>query len=97
MQLGFASSASNHLVGTPHDGFTGSFRRGVSLNSLQVNTNVALGTVQIDIDPFNPAAGWGLGLILHGGFQVLPNKISGTDTNYASVAKANNLSLNCIQ
>jgi len=73
---------STWLVGSPHSGFTGNFRSPGLLNSVQINTNVAKGTVQIDVDPFNPSALPILGLVLDGVLQVLPNKITGGDNTY---------------
>jgi len=55
--------------------------------SMQINTNIAAGTVQIDIDPFNPAFGLA-GLLSHGLFQWLPNHLSRGDTNYVNAANA---------
>ena len=86
------------LVGPPHNlgpGDTTNCRQVGLTNSLQVNVNVATGTAQLDIDPYNPASLFGLGGILHGVLQVLPNKIKGTDSNYASIAQALKISLNC--
>jgi hypothetical protein len=73
---------STWLVGAPHSGFTGNFRSPGLLNSVQINTNVATGAIQIDVDPFNPSALPILGLVLHGVLQVLPNKITGSDNTY---------------
>jgi RHS repeat-associated protein len=92
------SGLLNVLIGPPHNlgpGGTTNCRQVGLTNSLQVNVNVANGTAQLDIDPYNPAALFGLGGILHGIFQVLPNTINGTDSNYASIAQALNISLNC--
>jgi RHS repeat-associated protein len=93
----FSSWPSNPLVGSPggpdHPGYTENYRQNVLFNSMQIETNPvgtaegALGQISIDIDPFNPAVWFPLGLILHGGFQVAPNKINGTDTNYAALAQ----------
>jgi RHS repeat-associated protein len=87
--LGFANNGqcpggagSTPLVGAAHDGFTGNFRSPSLTNSVQVNTNTATGQIQIDVDPYNPAAYPILGAILHGVLQVLPNKINGTDNTY---------------
>jgi hypothetical protein len=87
--LGFSNNGqcengagSTPLVGAPHDGFTGNFRSPGLTNSVQVNTNAATGRIQIDVDPFNPAADPILGALLHGLLQVLPNKINGTDNTY---------------
>jgi hypothetical protein len=94
------------LVGAPHKNpgdplpgggygrFGGNCRQDVGTNSLQVNFNVSSGTAQVDIDPYNPAYGL-LFLGLHGFLQVLGNKISGGDTNYATVQSALNLPINC--
>ena len=83
------NAGSSLLVGPPHAGFTGNFRSPGLLNSIQVNTNIDLGTgdgdIQIDVDPYNPAADPILGLLLHGVFQVLPNKITGGDNTYGCV------------
>jgi len=84
---GQCSSNNTWLVGTPHtapDGtpFTGNFRSPSLTNSIQVNTNVQTGQVQIDVDPYNPAAYPILGAILHGVLQVLPNKLTGGDNTY---------------
>jgi hypothetical protein len=84
------------LVGSPHAAptgpnipagtvFTGNFRSPGLTSSVQVNT-APNGVVQIDVDPYNPAAYPILGLLLHGGLQVLPNKIAGTDNTYGCVA-----------
>lgn len=87
--LGFSNNSqcpgganNSMLVGNPHDGFDGNFRSPGLQNSVQVNTNVATGQIQIDVDPFNPAADPILGLLLHGLLQVLPNMIAGTDNRY---------------
>jgi hypothetical protein len=50
-----------------------------------VNTNIQTGQIQIDVDPYNPAAYPILGAILHGVLQVLPNKITGGDNTYGCV------------
>ena len=84
----FSSWPSNVLVGPPHPGFDGNYRQMGLTNSMQVNTSSANLSVQIDIDPYNPAAGYGVGLLAHGLLQVLPNLITGGDTNYNSVANA---------
>jgi hypothetical protein len=80
------NAGSSLLVGPPHAGFTGNFRSPGLLNSIQVNTYIDPGTadgdIQIDVDPYNPAADPILGLLLHGVFQVLPNKITGGDDTY---------------
>jgi len=83
--LGFSSngqcSANNTpLIGAPHTGFTGNFRSPGLTGSVQVNTNALTGQVQIDVDPFNPAAAPVLGPFFHGVLQVLPNKILGPIT-----------------
>jgi RHS repeat-associated protein len=79
------------LVGSPHNissgpnagiPFTGNFRSPSLTNSVQVNTDVATGDVQIDVDPYNPAAYPILGLILHGVLQVMPNMLTGGDNTY---------------
>jgi hypothetical protein len=74
--------------------FTGNCRQDVGTNSLRVNFNALTGTAQVDIDPYNPAYGL-LYLGLHGLVQVLGNKFSGGDTNYATVQSALNLPINC--
>ena len=92
------SGLLNVFIGPPHNlgpGGTTNCRQVGPTNSLQVNVNVANGIAQLDIDPYNPAALFGLGSILHGIFQVLPNTINGTDSNYASIAQALKISLNC--
>jgi hypothetical protein len=78
-------AGSTPLVGAPHDGFTGNFRSPGLTNSVQVNTNIQTGQIQIDVDPYNPAAYPILGAILHGVLQVLPNKITGGDNTYGCV------------
>jgi RHS repeat-associated protein len=83
---GFSSWASNPFVGSPHPGFTGNFRQNKFFDSMQINTNLNNGTAQIDIDPFNPAGLFGIGAIPHYVGQVLPNQISGGDTDYSKVA-----------
>jgi RHS repeat-associated protein len=87
--LGFSNNGqcpggagSTPLVGQPHQGFTGNFRAPGLTNSLQVNTNSETGQVQIDVDPYNPAAAPILGALLHGLLQVIPNKVSGGDNTY---------------
>jgi hypothetical protein len=72
-------------VGRPHEGYTGNFRQDVLTWSMQINTRG--NGIQIDIDPVNPAFGLA-GLIGHGLFQVLGNKIRGTDTNPFKMANA---------
>jgi len=92
------SGLLNVLVGAPHNlgpGNTTNCRQTGLTNSLQVNVNVTAGAAQLDIDPYNPAALLGVGAIFHGIFQALPNKIKGTDSNYASIAIALAISLNC--
>ena len=84
---GQCSSNNTPLVGAPHtapDGtpFTGNFRSPSLTNSVQVNTNVQTWQVQIDVDPYNPAAYPILGAILDGVLQVLPNKMTGGDNTY---------------
>ena len=95
-QLGFysngqCSSNNTFLVGSPHtisvgpnagQPFTGNFRSPTLTNSVQVNTNVNTGDVQIDVDQYNPASTPILGAILHGILQVLPNMITGGDNTY---------------
>lgn len=88
----FSNQSNNLLVGAPHSGYTGNYRQNVLFNSMQIETNPSTadgpnGQITIDIDPFNPAAGYGLGLILHGFGQVLPNLYNSTDTNYAALAQ----------
>ncbi len=89
---GQCPSNNSALVGPPHtissgpnagSPFTGNFRAPGLLDSMQVNTSLGgYGSVQIDIDPFNPAADPVLGAILHGLLQVLPNMIQGSDNTY---------------
>ena len=81
-------------VGSPHSiswgpyagqNFTGNFRSSSLFGSVQVNTYVGtngIGYVQIDVDPYNPAAAIPIGAILHGVLQVLPNTMAGTDNGY---------------
>ncbi len=87
--LGFFNNAqcpggagSTPLVGGPHTEFTGNFRSPSLTDSLQVNTNVRNGTIQLDVDPFNPASTPPVGVVLHGVLQVIPNKITGSDNTY---------------
>ena len=86
------------LVGVPHTmpngtPFQGNFRSSSFTNSLQVNTwlnpdpNLP-GSIQIDVDAFNPAAYPILGLLLHGILQVLPNMITGGDNTYGCAQSA---------
>jgi RHS repeat-associated protein len=84
-------AGNNPLVGAPHSGFSGNFRSPGLNNSVQVNTfidttnpdpNAVTSSIQVDVDPYNPSAGYGLGLILHGVLQVIPNKITGGDNTY---------------
>ena len=88
----FSSTANNPFVGAPHTGYTSNYRQNVLFNSMQIETNPSttdgpFGQVTIDIDPFNPAAGYGLGLVLHGVGQVLPNRfLAPRDTNYSALA-----------
>jgi hypothetical protein len=44
--------------------------------------NTSANGIQIDVDPWNPAASSILGLILHSAFQVIPNQFIGTDNSY---------------
>jgi RHS repeat-associated protein len=74
-------ATSSGVVGTPHDGYTGNFRQPGATGSLQVNTNLSAGAIQMDVDPFNPAAG-PLGVLAHSILQWLPNKITGMDNSY---------------
>ena len=83
--LGFSSNnqctANNtKLVGPPHPNYSGNYRAPGLTNSVQVNTNQT--GAQIDVDTFNPAAGWGLGAVLHALGQWLPNQVIGTDNAY---------------
>jgi RHS repeat-associated protein len=92
-QLGFysndqcpGSGGNNSGVGPPHTApngvpFSGNFRAPGLTGSLQVNTNVATGQIQMDIDNFNPADG-ALGAFMHAIFQVVPNMLTGTDNTY---------------
>ena len=88
----FSNQSTNPLVGAPHSGYTGNYRQNVLFNSMQIETNPSTadgpnGQITIDIDPFNPAAAYGLGLLLHGILQVGPNiYFSPQDTNYAALA-----------
>ena len=81
----FTSNTTDGMVGKAHEGFDGNYRQNTLTWSMQVNTNS--GGAQIDIDPFNPAGGLA-GLITHGLLQVLPNKITGKDTNPFTAAGA---------
>jgi RHS repeat-associated protein len=81
------------FIGTPHPGYLGNCRQTGLTNSLQVNFNSA--GAQIDIDPFNPSSVPPIGTILHGIFQVLPNLLSGSDTNYSTVAGVLGISVSC--
>lgn len=84
------------FLGPTHPGCADDNCRQTGLtNSLQVNVDFKDDAAQIDIDPFNPAALIPLGGILHGLLQWLPNSISGTDTDYSSMAGALNISVNC--
>ena len=83
----FTSQAQDPLVGAPHSGYTGNYRQNTLTWSMQINTNIVAGTVQIDIDPYNPSGGLA-GLLGHGLLQVLPNHITGADTNYVKAANA---------
>jgi RHS repeat-associated protein len=86
--------------GDGHAGYTGNYRQNVLFNSMQIETIPAgqvpsgqppgsnpFGQIEIDIDPINPAAVFPIGVLGHFFGQVLPNKISGGDTNYAGVAQ----------
>ena len=80
------NGVNNSGVGPTHtapDGtpFSGNFRAPGLTGSLQVNTNVATGQIQMDIDNFNPADG-ALGAFMHAIFQVVPNMLTGTDNTY---------------
>ena len=73
------------LVGLPHAGFTGNFRSPGFGDSVQVNTVInadGTGSIQIDVDKYNPAAAVPIGLLFHGFGQVIPNKLTGTDNTY---------------
>jgi len=74
----FTSNQQDPLVGAPHAGYTGNYRQNTLTWSMQINTNG--GGAQIDIDPYNPAYGLA-GLLGHGLFQVIPNLLTGGDTN----------------
>jgi RHS repeat-associated protein len=78
----------NILVGRPHDGGDQNCRANGLSNSLQISGNTNTGEVQLDIDPFNPASSFPVGVFGHFFGQVLPNGIRGTDTNYTNVANA---------
>ena len=57
LSLGFACAPSSNLltnifVGDPHKPFSDNCRQSGLTNSLQVNSDLATGTVQLDIDPF---------------------------------------------
>jgi RHS repeat-associated protein len=86
--------------GDGHLGYTGNYRQNVFLNSMQIETLPAgqvspgqppgsnpFGQIEIDIDPINPASFFPVGALGHYFFQVAPNKISGGDTNYATLAQ----------
>ena len=80
------NGVNNSGVGPTHTApncvqFSGNFRAPGLTGSLQVNTNLTTGQVQMDIDNFNPADG-ALGAFMRAIFQVLPNKLSGTDNGY---------------
>jgi hypothetical protein len=49
----------------------------------------------MDIDPWNPAAAPPVGVILHGLFQVLPNFLTGSDTDYVAMAGKLGISVDC--
>jgi RHS repeat-associated protein len=57
MGSNFTSQAQDPLVGSPHSGYTGNYRQNSLTWSMQINTNIVAGTVQIDIDPYNPSFG----------------------------------------
>jgi len=87
--LGFANNnqcpggiGNNPLVGPPHTGFQGNFRLPGLTNSLQINIDYTGRRIQLDVDPFNPSAGFGVGAILHVALQVFPNNLTGTDNTY---------------
>jgi RHS repeat-associated protein len=74
-------------VGKPHKypgggRYSGNFRSPGWQHSVQVNTTLQNGgAAQIDVDPFNPAAGL-VGMLGHFFFQVLPNTLTGGDSTY---------------
>jgi hypothetical protein len=75
----FTSQAQGPLVGAPHAGFTGNYRHNTLMWAMQVNTNVATGAGQIDIDLFNPS--YELAGLIGPGGQVGVNTLTGGDTN----------------
>ncbi len=74
----FTSSQQDPLAGAPHSGYDGNYRQNTLTWSMQVNTRAD--GVQIDIDPWNPAAGLA-GLVGHGLLQFIPNRVTRGDTN----------------
>jgi hypothetical protein len=77
-------------VGAPHAGYNLNYRAAGATNSLQINVDTS-GTngvyrIEMDIDPFNPAAGFGP-MLEHIFFQMLPNAVTGGDTDYHRVAQ----------
>jgi hypothetical protein len=84
LQRHFSSWPKAPMVGRPHSGYTGNFRQNVAQWSMQINTNVQTGAVQIDVDPFNPNS-----LVAPGHwFDVFRNKVTHSDTAYKNVAAA---------
>ena len=89
----FSNGSTNFLVGGAHDGYQGNYRQSVLFNSMQIETAPSTsegqyGQITIDIDPFNPARGFGVGLILHGILQVGVNSyMAPHDTNYSALAQ----------
>jgi hypothetical protein len=66
--------------GRPHGGFDTNFRSSTTRNSLQVNTSIMTGMIELDIDQFNPADG-AAGLIGHL-LQVGINAVLRQDNKY---------------
>ena len=83
----FTSFADDVMVGPPDAGSTTNFRQNVERNSLQINANAGLGTLEIDIDLFNPSFGLAPA-VAHGAFEVLKDKLTGSKTDPFSMSSA---------
>ena len=81
----FGSTFADAGPGTQHYGYSAAnWRQNVPTWSMQI-TSSTIGTIQIDIDPFNPSFGLGPAIGHLGNWGL--NTLTGGDTNYGQVDK----------